>query len=96
MPLSLYRTGWRALMKNIILKATLYGFVTGIILFVIAPLGLSIPLIENLKPLLAPGALLTRALLASTSGALPIVIALILNCLVYALIISGVLLSRKR
>ncbi len=72
-------------MIRLYIKSTIYGFVLGSVLFVIAPLGLGIYIIEVLKPVLVPGLLLTQLLLGLSVGPAAIVIALILNGLLFTL-----------
>ncbi|MFT4887105.1 MAG: hypothetical protein ACJA2D_001816 [Pseudohongiellaceae bacterium] len=72
-------------MNRIYLKSTVLGFALGSILFVIAPLGLGIYIIEFLKPAFVPGLLITQLLIGSTVGAISIIIALALNGLIFTI-----------
>jgi hypothetical protein len=72
-------------MKKIIIKAIIFGFLTGILFLLVAPLGLGIYFIEILKPILIPGINLFRPVFDNTSGYLRWVVAFILNGLVYTI-----------
>ena len=82
-------------MNRIYLKSIAFGFVLGTILFSIAPLGLGIPIIEILKPVLAPGALITRLFLRNSVGTIPITIALMINGVLFTIPFLTYFLTRK-
>ena len=81
-------------MKMIYLKSIAFGFVLGTILFAIAPLGLGIPIIEILKPVLAPGALITQLILRNSVGIMPIIIALMINGVLFTILFLTYFLTR--
>ena len=72
-------------MNRVYLKSIAFGFILGTILFAIAPLGLGIPIIEILKPVLAPGALITQLILRDSVGIIPIIIALMINGVLFTI-----------
>ena len=82
-------------MKRICLKSIICGFVLGSILFAIAPLGLGISLIEFLKPVLAPGTLITPLIFGNSAGAITIVVALTINGVMFTIPFLCYFLTRK-
>lgn len=78
------------------MKSILYGFSLGAILFVIAPLGLGITLIEILKPALVPGVLITQLIFGNSAGVIPVISALALNGLVFTLLFLSYFLFRMK
>lgn len=87
-------------MNRIMFKALAYGFTSGTIFFVLAPLGLGISLIESLKPVLVPSVFLAQGILGNTTGIGSIVIALLLNVtaytIFYTILFSGIFSLRKK
>ena len=81
-------------MNRVYLKSIAFGFVSGTILFAIAPLGLGIPIIEILKPVLAPGALITQLILRNSVGITPIIIAVMINGVLFTILFLAYFLSR--
>lgn len=81
-------------MNRVYLKSIAFGFPLGAILFAIAPLGLGIHFIEILKPVLAPGALITQLLLGNSVGIIPIIFALIVNGALFTLLVLAYFLTQ--
>jgi len=78
------------------IKNTAYGFLLGMVLFMIAPLGLGIPFIENLKPVLAPGIYLAQILIGDSAGPVQIGLAFILNGIIFALAFLGFSVAKSK
>ncbi|PCI76236.1 MAG: hypothetical protein COB20_11105 [SAR86 cluster bacterium] len=81
-------------MNSIILRSSVCGFTLGAILFAIAPLGLGISFIEVLKPFLVPGVLITQLILGNNAGSIPIMLALLMNGVIFTLPFIGYFLIR--
>ena len=86
-------------MAKFVLKSVVFGFMVGTICFIVAPAGLSVGLVEFLRPLLIPGIdlfpHLFRPLLANPSGSIsPLVLGLILNGCLYAALFLAISLIR--
>lgn len=90
---SMQMEGWQ--MNRLMIKALVYGFTLGALLFAIAPLGLGLSLIEMLKPILVPGVYLARAIPGNTAGTGSILVALLLNGVVFTILFAVILLARK-
>lgn len=82
-------------MNTLYTKSIVYGFALGTILFIIAPLGLGIGLIEILKPVLAPGALVTQVLLGSNGGVVSVVSGFVFNGAIFSLLFVAFYSFRK-
>ena len=82
--------------KRLIQKSLFAGFLLGVLLFTIAPLGLGFYPIEVLRPVLVPGLLLTQLILGGGISAVHILLAVVLNGLVFSLLVLAILLSRSR
>lgn len=82
-------------MNRVYLKSASWGFTLGSILFVIAPLGLGLYIIEVLKPALVPGLLITQLLIGSTVGAISIIVALALNGLIFTIPFLAYFLTKE-
>lgn len=82
-------------MDSIYSKSIVFGFILGTILFAIAPLGLGISLVELLKPVLAPGAIITQQILGSSAGVSAIALALTINGAIFSLLFICYFLVRK-
>ena len=76
-------------------KSLIYGFILGCILFAIAPLGLGIYFIEQLKPVLVPGLPLAQLILGHTSGSKAILLALAINGIIYSIPFLAYSLTRS-
>ena len=83
-------------MIGIYIKSAICGFLLGSVLFAIAPLGLGIYFIEVLKPVLVPGLLVTQLILGNSAGPAAIMIALLLNGILFSLPFLYYFLSRTR
>ena len=83
-------------MKRIYVRSILGGYLLGTIFFAVAPLGLGISLIELLKPVLAPGALVTRQVMGSSTGIIPILVALAINGAIFTLLFFFYFLKTKK
>lgn len=86
-------------MAKLVIQSVVFGFMIGMVFFVVAPAGLSVGLVEFLRPLLIPGIdlfpHLFRPLLANPSGSInPLVLGLILNGLIYAALFLTISLIR--
>lgn len=83
-------------MSKLIRQALIYGFVTGTLLFVIAPLGLGIAMIEFLRPILVPGIGLLQLFWQSPAGAVVLVSGLLLNGVIYSMLFLSISLLREQ
>lgn len=83
-------------MTRLLLKALVYGFITGAVLLVLAPLGLTIAFVEFLKPVLAPGVSLLHMVSGNVVGIAFWMLAVVLNGLVYAAFTFGLLFVCQR
>ena len=82
-------------MKKLLLKSLACGFLVGLLLFAIAPLGLGIVLIEQLKPVLVPGVYLAQFIVGNAAGSsLLLAVAVIFNGLLYSLLFARIFLLR--
>lgn len=72
-------------MTKSIVKSLLCGFILGCILFAIAPLGLGVYFIEQLKPALVPGVYLCRFMIGNSTGFNTILLSLFLNGIIYSI-----------
>ena len=82
-------------MTRICLISIICGFVLGTVLLGIAPLGLGISFIEPLRPVLAPGALITQQILGSSGGIVSIAVALAINGAIFTLLFIAYFWARK-
>lgn len=82
-------------MKNIYLKSIFFGVSLGTTLLLIAPLGLGILLIEILRPILAPGAVIAQLILEDSGGGLLVLVALILNWIIFSFLFLGYFFIRR-
>lgn len=82
-------------MNMALFKPILSGILIGALFFAIAPLGLGIHLLELLRPILAPGALIVGQLFGSNAGYEQLLVALVSNCFIYALIFSLISMAIK-
>jgi len=80
-------------MNRILLKSLLFGFVTGVVCFAIAPLGLGIELIALLKPVLAPGIPITQLILGNNVTLITYVLAVLFNGIIYTALFAVIFLS---
>lgn len=83
-------------MRKLIIKSAVIGCAIGTAFFVIAPLGLGLPIIESLKPVLTPGVTFMHLLGQSTLDSASIIISLFLNGLIYSILVLGLFLLRNR
>lgn len=83
-------------MTSVYLKSGILGFALGATLFAIAPLGLGIYFIELLKPVLAPGLILTQIVLGNSVGASSLALAVVLNGIIFTLPFLSYFLIRAR
>ena len=83
-------------MKKIIIKSALIGCSIGTAFFVIAPLGLGLPLIEFLRPVLIPGVTFMHLLGQNTLDAASQITSFFVNGLIYSILVLGIFLLRNR
>lgn len=83
-------------MNRVLSKSAKFGFGVGSILFLIAPLGLGISIIEAMKPVLVPGLLATQLLLGNSVGFMSVALAVLLNGVIYSILFFGFFASRSR
>jgi len=85
-------------MAKLILKSLVYGFIFGILFFFLAPLGLQIRFIEQIKPILIPGLYLLRNI-TENNDIVPSFNSWIsvvgLNVLIYSLVCFVIMYLRK-
>ncbi len=89
---SLIKLVW-LIMKKLIVKSTLIGFIIGSMFFVIAPLGLGLTVIEFLKPVLIPGVTFIQLLGQNTIGVFPLTLALFMNVIIYSILVMCIFLT---
>lgn len=82
-------------MTKLVRKSLVYGFIAGTVFFVIAPLGLAIAMIEFLRPILIPGVALFQLFWQNLTGAVGLILGLILNGVVYSLLFMSFSLVAK-
>lgn len=75
-------------MTKLVVRPMIYGFILGAVFFVISPLGLGSAFIEHLRPVLIPGVLLTQLFL-NVIGTIPLLLAFILNGVIYSILFFG-------
>ncbi|MEQ8952514.1 MAG: hypothetical protein RL120_00130 [Gammaproteobacteria bacterium] len=73
--------------RRLLARSLFAGFLLGISLAMMAPLGLGIYPIEFLRPVLIPGFMLTQLLLGNEVGLFYLLLGVILNCLVFFMVI---------
>lgn len=76
-------------------KPLVYGFVVGVLFFVLAPLGLGIAIIQFLRPILIPGVALFQLFLRDFTGAMGLILGLVLNGVIYSMLLLSFALVRK-
>lgn len=82
-------------MNNIYSKSIVYGVLLGTLLLVIAPLGLGILIVEILRPILAPGALIAQVIIRDGGAALLLMVSLLLNWSIFSALFFGYFYIRR-
>lgn len=94
-PASFPATAHQQGLMTLIMKSLALGFIVGAVLLGVAPLGLAIAFVEFIKPILAPGIGILQLLSQNILGSSFWIFGLLLNGLVYALLIFGILFIRS-
>lgn len=84
-------------MFKLVIKSSVFGFITGTIFLGLASFGLFIAFLEVLRPILMPGIDLFQPLYRNANASLTrnIVIGFILNGLIYTILFLNILMIRK-